>query len=131
MQTPVIQSVIQPVVQTEALVVTCIDYRLQALLDPWLAATIGHGNYNRVSFGGAVKNWDVIFTQVEMSKRVHKIKQVVLINHQDCRAYGNEDSHERHCHDLRAARDAIVARFPDLEVALYYLWLDGRYEPIE
>lgn len=115
----------------EVLVVTCIDYRLQALLDPWLKETIGHGNYNRVSLAGSVKNWDVIFTQVELSKRIHKIKKVVLINHQDCRAYGEEDRYERHVHDLQQARASIKERFPDLEVTLYYLSLDGRFDRIK
>lgn len=118
-------------IRTDALVVTCLDYRLQEMLDKWIHENVGYGNFNRVALGGSVKNWDVIFSQVEMSRRVHNINRVVLINHEDCRAYGEEGNYERHNHDLKAAKDYILERFPDMNVELYHLWLDGRFEPIE
>src|SRR5690606_21437499 len=110
----------------QALVVTCFDFRLQALLDPWLLENLGHGNYNRVALAGAVKNWDIIFSQIELSKRFHHINRLLLINHEDCRAYGAESHYERHCHDLRQSRQRTLEHFPDLSVELYHLWLDGR-----
>ncbi len=118
-------------IRTEALVVTCLDYRLQEMLDGWIREHVGYGNYNRVALGGCVKNWEVIFSQVEMSRRVHSINRVVLINHEDCRAYGDDSHYERHCHDLRAARAHILEVFPDMKVEIYHLWLDGRFEAVE
>lgn len=118
-------------IYAEALVVTCFDYRLQELLDPWIHEHLGPNNYNRVALAGAVKNWDIIFNQVELSKRFHDIQRVIFINHEDCRAYGAEGNYERHQHDLRQARERVRERFPDLKVELYHLWLDGRFEPIE
>ncbi len=119
------------IIRTDAVVVTCIDYRLQPLLDEWIKTQLGYGNYNRVAFGGSVKNWDTVFSQIEMSRRVHSVNRVILINHQDCRAYGAEDSYERHLHDLRQARDSVLERIPDVAVELYYLWLDGRFERVD
>lgn len=118
-------------IRTDALVVTCIDYRLQHMLDTWIKQHLGYGNYNRVALAGGVKNWDVIFTQIEMSRRVHHITRVVLINHEDCRAYGETESYEHHLSDLRQARENVQAHFPDLRVELYYLSLDGRFERVE
>lgn len=118
-------------IQTEAVVITCIDYRLQPILDAWLQENVGYGNYNRVAFAGSVRNWDLIFTQIELSKRVHNIQRVILMNHEDCRAYGSEDNRERHEHDLRAARAAVLERMPEMAVELYYVYLDGRVEQVE
>jgi len=85
---------------TNAIVVHCIDFRLQKYLDPWLQQRFGHGNYDRVSLAGAVFDFYAILRQVEISNRLHKIKKVILINHEDCGAYGEEGNYERHKTDL-------------------------------
>ena len=113
---------------TEAIVVHCIDFRFQKHLDPWLHKHLGHDNYNRVSLAGAVFDFDLILRQIEISDRLHKIKKVILINHEDCGAYGEAGSYERHKSDLEQAEHKIEALFPSLEVETYYLHLDGTFE---
>lgn len=117
-------------IRTDALVITCIDYRIQEMLDNWIREHVGYGHFNRVALGGSVKNWDVIFSQIEMSRRVHSITKVVLINHEDCRAYGEAGNYERHLSDLRQAREKVHEQFPDMNVELYYLSLDGQFERV-
>jgi carbonic anhydrase len=118
-------------IHTEAVVITCIDYRLQPILDRWLQEHLGYGNYNRVALAGSVKNWDVIRTQIDLSRRVHSITRVVLMNHEDCRAYGDQDSPRVHFHDLRAARERVLEQYPDMAVDLYYVHLDGQVDRVE
>jgi carbonic anhydrase len=65
---------------------------------------------------------------VEISNRLHKIKKVILINHEDCGAYGEAGNYQRHKSDLKEAERKIEALFPDLDVETYYLHLDGRFE---
>jgi hypothetical protein len=55
---------------------------------------------------------------------------VVLINHEDCRAYGRDGTYKRHKHDLMDAEYKIEALFSDLEVETFYLHLDGTFELI-
>ena len=113
---------------TEALVVHCIDYRFQKYLDPWLHEHLGHDNYNRVSLAGAVFDFYTILRQVEISERLHKIQKVILINHEDCGAYGAAGNYERHKTDLEQAERKIETLFPSLDVETYYLHLDGTFE---
>ena len=84
---------------------------------------------------GGVRNWPVIFEQIDLSKRVQSIEQVIVIHHEDCKAYGDEGTYERHCADMRQARAEIVKRYPDLKVDLYYARLDGEWggalDPVE
>lgn len=113
---------------TETLVVHCIDYRLQEYLDPWLQNELGHGNYDRVSLAGGVFDFDSVLGQILIAKRLHEIKGVILINHEDCGAYGEEGTPERHQADLEKASRKINATSPDLKIETYYLHLDGEFE---
>ena len=113
---------------TEAIVVHCIDFRFQKYLDPWLHEHLGHDNYDRVSLAGAVFDFYTVLRQVEISDRLHKIKKVILINHEDCGAYGAAGNYERHKADLEEAERKIEALFSNLDVETYYLHLGGKFE---
>ncbi len=115
---------------TQAIVVHCMDFRLQKHLDEWLQREMGHGQYDRLSLAGGVFDLNFVMQQVELSHRLHEIKQVVLINHEDCGAYGAAGNPERHAADLRQAKQRIEAEIPGLEVKLYYLLLNGAFEPV-
>lgn len=111
----------------DALVVSCIDFRLQAHLDAWLSSVLGYGTYDRVALAGGVKDREVVLTQVTLAARLHGIRLVLLLNHEDCGAYGVEGTPDRHRADLRATRRRIQAALPTLAVVLGYMRLDGAF----
>ncbi len=113
---------------TDAVVVTCIDFRFQDYIIKWIEENLPKG-HDRVALAGGVKNLEAIFEQVEVSKRLHDIKQVVLINHEDCGAYGEAGTPEKHAEDLKAAAGKIKQEYPDLQVKTFFLHLDGTFEP--
>lgn len=114
--------------KAESIIVTCIDFRLQEAINNWIAQNFAPKTFDRVSLAGGVKNLDQILTQIEIAKRLHHIKKVVLINHEDCGAYGEEGAEEKHAQDLRDAKSKIKEQFPDLEVETYYLKLEGTFQ---
>jgi hypothetical protein len=61
---------------------------------------------------------------------VQSIEQVILIHHEDCRAYGEAGSFERHSTDMRQAREEIIAKYPDMQVDIYYAKLGGEIERV-
>jgi carbonic anhydrase len=107
-----------------------MDYRLQSALNRWLVTEDLEGDHDRVALAGGVKDFGTVLRQVEIAVKLHHIQRVILINHEDCGAYGPEGEFPDHQRDLRKARQEIHARFPDLKVDLYYLQLDGRFNPI-
>jgi carbonic anhydrase len=115
---------------TDAIVVHCIDFRFQKYLDPWLHEHFGHDNYDRVSLAGGVFDFYTILKQIEISDRLHKIKKVILVNHEDCGAYGDQGTPERHARDLHEAERKIEALFPHLDVEIYYMHLTGILEDL-
>lgn len=115
----------------DAAVITCIDFRFQDFINSWISENLPEKSHDRVAFAGGVKNLETILGQVEISKRLHDIKKVVLINHEDCGAYGESGTPEKHAEDLKAAADAITEKIPGIEVETYYLHLDGTFEKLD
>lgn len=120
----------------QALVVTCIDFRFQPYIDRWLAENFQPGTFDRVAMAGGIKDLDTILAQVSISAKLHNIKRTVLINHEDCGAYGQENfpdssvEHEKHAEDLKNAASKIKQKYPELEVETYFLHLNGTFEEV-
>ena len=115
---------------TDAVIVHCIDFRFQKYLDAWIIEHFGHCNYDRVSLAGGVFDFDYILKQISISEQLHDINQIVLVNHEDCGAYGAEGNYARHKSDLEEAKRKLDALFPALEVVIYYLRLNGEFEQL-
>ncbi len=114
----------------EAIVITCIDFRLQEAINSWISENFTSKTFDRVAFAGGVKNLDIILGQIDIAVRLHHIKKVVLINHEDCGAYGEAGTAEKHAEDLRTAKNRIKEIHSDLNIETFYLHLDGTFEPI-
>ena len=114
----------------EALVVHCMDYRLQKYLNEWLDKTPGSGNYDRIAIAGGVLDIYAVLRHIELAVRLHQIRKVVLINHENCGAYGPTGTFERHKQDLLEAERKIHALHMNLSVEKYYLKLNGAFERV-
>ena len=114
----------------DAMVICCIDFRFQKNIRDWTDENLKGKTFDLVGFAGATKELDTVIKQVDISVSLHKVKQIVLIHHEDCGAYGEEDSYERHVQDLKKAEKRIKDKYPEVQVGLYYLHLDGKFEQI-
>ncbi len=119
-----------PPIHCDALVVHCMDYRLQKFIQPWITVRFGYDNFDIISLAGSVHDYEMVLKYVQLAVQIHSIETVCLINHEDCRAYGKEGTYKRHKHDLQDAQVKIKALFPQLKVETFYLHLDGMFEPI-
>ena len=119
------------VIHCDALVVHCMDYRLQKFLQPWITVRFGYDNFDIISLAGGVHDYEMVLKYVQLAVQIHSINTACLINHEDCRAYGRDGTYKRHRHDLLDAGSKIHALFPSLKVETFYLHLDGMFESIE
>ena len=117
--------------KAQGLVVTCIDFRFQEFIDSFIRTKLGVRNHDRVAWAGGIRDFTSVLNQVKISKKLHDIKLIVLVNHQDCGAYGDLGTKERHSQDLREAAEKIKSEIPDVHVETHYLHLDGTFERIE
>lgn len=116
--------------KAESIVITCIDFRLQEAINSWISQNFTPKTFDRVALAGGVKNLETIMGQIDIALRLHHIKKVVLINHEDCGAYGEAGTPQKHAEDLSHAETKIKEQFPQLEVNKFYLHLDGTLKPI-
>ena len=114
----------------DAIVVSCIDFRFQKYIHNWLDKNFADKLYDYVGFAGGTKDLDTVLKQIAISVRLHDIKEVVLMHHEDCGAYGAEGNPDRHAQDLRKAKEEIFKLYPQLTVQLYYIHADGTFEKI-
>lgn len=112
----------------EAAIVTCIDFRFQEFINKWISEKFSPKTFDRIAIAGGVFDFDYVLKQIEISKRLHHINKVILINHEDCGAYGEAGTVEKHAEDLKNAAEKIKAEYKDLELDIYYLRLDGSFE---
>ncbi len=112
----------------EAAVINCFDARIQKGITDWLQRRFSLAEYDHIALAGGVMDQEAVFKQVGISRRLHAIKKVILINHEDCGAYGEDGTLERHAADLRSAGRRLQGGHPGLEVELYYMHLTGILE---
>ena len=113
-----------------AAIVCCIDFRFQKYIRKWTDGNLKDKTFDLIGFAGATRDLDTILNQIDVSVVLHQISQVILIHHEECGAYGAESTLERHTADLLKAKSAVLSRYPQLDINLYYLTLSGDFTPI-
>lgn len=111
----------------EALVVACIDFRFQEETERFCRETVGT-KFDRVGVAGTVKDLNFLLTQIGISVKLHGIKKVYLLIHEDCGAY-KEAGAKQH-EDLLWTIEEIKRNF-GLAVEGYLMRLEGGWEKIE
>jgi len=134
---------------TEALVLSCMDFRMMDPVADFLSRKGLKGKYDMVAIAGAaigVMNdakpaWGELFwDHVGLARDLHGIRRVIVIDHRDCGAckafvssdcasdrQGELEIHTKWLTDLMAE---VTRRAPDLEVELFLMDLDGTVEEI-
>lgn len=117
---------------TDNLVISCIDFRFQHLVDDWIGKNLGTADL--VSVAGSAKciideeSRGFLLKQIELSSNLHGIKTLIMIDHADCGAYGGskafnstEDELRAHAENMRKAANVVHSQFPRLEIRLFMM----------
>jgi carbonic anhydrase len=78
-----------------------------------------------------------LLEQLQISLRLHEVRQIILVHHEDCGAYGlgeevsGDEEMATHREDLRKARAVLEKHFPGVEVLTYFMRLNGSAEKID
>jgi hypothetical protein len=134
----------------KALVLSCIDYRILEAERYFLSLQNLGNLYDLTALAGsslalsgvphqsdAMAFWD----QLDISYRLHHIKKVIIIDHQDCAAFAYKIDPQlatdpvleikTHQESLSRAHWAIRDKYPDLNIELYFVNLNAEVQPIE
>ncbi len=134
----------------KALVLSCIDYRVLEAERYFLSLQNLGNLYDMTALAGsslalsgvphqsdAMAFWD----QLDISYRLHHIKKVIILDHQDCAAFaykinpqlGDDPKLELQTHQESMSRAywAIRDKYPDLNIELYFVSLNADVKSIE
>jgi carbonic anhydrase len=133
----------------EAMVLGCIDPRLQAPVSKYTAKRGLTGKYSQFVIAGAAigvvaepfKDWHKAFwDNLATSIQLHNIKKVIAINHRDCGAakiaYGeaavatNDAETETHRKALAEFRKQVNEKQPKLGVETGLMAINGKFEKL-
>lgn len=130
----------------EALLLSCMDYRLVDDIVRYMDARAMTNQYDHVVLaGGALGavsdklNWGRTFwDHLDVAIKLHHIHKVIILDHKDCGAYRvvfekdfkGEDELAIHREQLGKLRAAIKEKHPDLEVETLIMDLDGKVSPL-
>ena len=116
------------------MVINCSDFRFAKATQELINEKIGlKGDYDYFSIPGSIRNMlnketrKLVMDTFGISVRLHQVKRVIIIAHEDCIGYGGEtvfSSHDEEykiiTKDLKKARRLMRLRFDNLEVYLFY-----------
>jgi len=114
-----------------AVVFGCIDYRIHDFVLENVKKILQGAKFDYVGVAGCAKDKKVILKELEISHRLHNVRKAILVNHEDCGAYGPEGTFEKHKADLDELQYIIKKKFPLVEVSKYYQKLNGSFLAIE
>lgn len=113
--------------ECDATVISCIDFRFQhATLNDFVAGHLGIKTFDPITIPGGIKglveNDAVVASYLRwalgVSVRLHKPRQLIIVHHSTCGAYGISDAEQeffRHTQDLQAARKLLAQEFPSFQ----------------
>ena len=135
--------------QTEAVLLSCMDYRLVEATGHYMASRGLKGKYDHLILAGAALGaltdkfpawnqtfWDHLGVAIDL----HKIHKVIVLDHRDCGAYkvilgedlAKDPAKETAMHTTQLQRlgKMVKAKHPALAVELFLMALDGTVEEI-
>ncbi len=135
--------------QAKALVLSCIDFRFLESERYFLAFQHLGNQYDWTALAGAslaltgfphAAEAEVFWDQLALSRQLHQIEKVIILDHQDCGAYASkidpnlsqdrEREQQVHAEYLNRAYWEIQKRYPDLTVELYFVALNAEVRPV-
>jgi hypothetical protein len=135
--------------QTEALLLSCMDFRLVDATARYMASRGLAGKYDHIILAGAALGaltekfpaWNQTFwDHIGVASDLHKIHKVIVLDHRDCGAYKvilREDlavdlakETAIHTTQLKQLGKRVREKYPALEVELLLMALDGKVEVI-
>ncbi len=102
-----------------ALVITCIDFRFVSSQRDFLLGLGLENNYDLLTTPGASKNLLQIEGAIAASLRLHEPKEILIFDHEDCGAYGENNSFEAHRQNLLKAQLYLEKTYPKVKGRLF------------
>lgn len=133
--------------KAKALILSCIDFRIQPDITEFLECLTYSGKYDNFMLAGSSlgfnqnihPEWKKTFADhLKLANDLHFIEHIIVIDHMDCAAYklfynmnlNSEEEHNLHVVNLNKFKKFINSDYPNLSIECYLLDLDGNIKNI-
>ncbi|HEX3969865.1 MAG TPA: carbonic anhydrase [Stellaceae bacterium] len=134
--------------QAEALLLSCIDYRLPGKIARYMEGRGLDANYDHVILAGAslgvtntvFPHWGRSFRDhLDLAIKLHGIRRVIILDHRECGSYrvifgtnlAGDEEKAQHARELHRLAREIRETYPSLHVEKLLMALDGSIETVE
>ena len=114
--------------KAKALIIHCIDFRFQKQIEDDLKARNLEDQFDRISWPGVSKDLINVSKSAEISIILHDPDEAIIYEHEDCGAYGDDNSLETHRKNANALKDCLEKIKPLIKVNTLFVTLDGIKE---
>ena len=104
--------------KAKILVIQCIDLRFQKIIDDDVTKNVEYGQFDRIAWPGASKDFENVKTAAEISIKLHNPDEIIIYEHEDCGAYGEDNTIEIHRKNAQKLANSLKEIKPDLQVHL-------------
>ena len=129
----------------EAVALSCIDFRFWKETVEFIEKELNIKDFDFPSLPGSAKAINegeengLAFSCISVPVELHHAQKIVIINHEDCGAYGgskkfdgNKEAEQKfHAEELQKAKEKILAKYPEKKVILIYAKLTEAESGIE
>lgn len=98
------------------------------MIDQDLAKRGLNGNVDRIAWPGASKDLDNVSEAAKVSIRLHDPDHAYIYEHEDCGAYGNDNSLQTHRKNAQKLTDKLKDAKPSLEITCLIATFEGIKE---
>jgi len=133
--------------QADALLLSCIDYRLPGKIARYMEGRGLAANYDHVILAGAslgatnslYPHWARSFwDHLDLAIKLHGIRRVIILDHRECGSYrvifgtnlAGEEETAQHARELHRLAREIGGTYPQIAVETLLMALDGSVEAI-
>lgn len=111
--------------KAKILAIHCIDLRFQEIIDKDLQERADYGEFDRISWPGASIDLDSVTRAALMSLKLHDPDEILIYEHEECGAYGDNNSSDAHRANAQRLAEALVKEKPSLQVQTLIATFDG------
>ncbi|OGY26176.1 MAG: hypothetical protein A2Z24_00895 [Candidatus Woykebacteria bacterium RBG_16_44_10] len=103
----------------KALVISCIDFRFVTRVRDFLTKHGLVNEYDLITVPGASLGFSDITASVATSIKLHNPNEIYIFDHEDCGAYGQNNTSQAHTENLKKAKVALANTYPTKKITTY------------
>lgn len=112
--------------KAKILAIHCIDLRFQQMISEDILKRAKHGEYDRIAWPGATIDFEnVKNAAINVSIKLHDPVEIVIYEHEDCGAYGENNDFKIHKANAKKLTDLIISENPNIKITTLIATFDG------